>query len=116
MFPPVFLTHTITLIHKSESGQTASGEITYTTTKTKDIKCRLFGAASRNGAGTVYAAKCYLLAGNTIAEDDMIVSGNDGFNRTYWVNSVNTVYEPVQQAISHIVLELRDTEHRREIS
>ena len=46
----------------------------------------------------------------------MIVSGNDGFNRTYWVNSVNTVYEPVQQAISHIVLELRDTEHRREIS
>lgn len=114
MFPPVFLIHEVTLIHKTVSGQTDSGEPTYTTAKTSGIKCRLFGTSSRNETGTVYVAKCVMLPGNTIADDDMIVSGNDGFARNYWVNSVNAVYEPVRNAVSHIVLELRDTEYRRD--
>lgn len=115
MYPPVFLIHTITLIHREESGQTASGEPVYTTTVTTDIPCRLSGAAARSVSGTVYSARCSLYPGHAIAEDDIVIPDNEGYARKYWVNSVQTVYEPTQANVSHIILELRDTEYRREL-
>ncbi len=114
MYPSVFLIHAITLVHRQPAGQSASGEPAYTTTTTDNIPCRLRGAAARNNAGVVYSATCTLLPGHDIAEDDIVISGNEGYNRKYWVNSVNTVYEATGKRISHITLELRDTEYRRE--
>lgn len=112
-YPSVFFIHACTVTQRRATGQDDAGGIVYQETPLPARACRFSSAgAAADASGLIYAAKCAMAPTNDVEQNDIIESSNQGFNRRYWVNSVQQVYEAVGGVISHTVLELRETEYQ----
>lgn len=112
MYPPVFLIHTITLTSISETGRDELGEAIITETVTADIPARLIATPTRDADGVVNNARCVIGNRDLPHENDRVTCNNSGVAREYWINSVKPIYEAVGGNISHIIIELRDTQEK----
>lgn len=112
-FPSCYLIHRCIISHRiATSEQDSYGNPIYTE-ESVEYRCRFAHAGSLPGlGGIVYVARCTVDSSCAVHLDDKLVSTAEGFASEYWVNSVIPILEPLSGRISHLQLELRETEHR----
>ncbi len=112
VYPLDFMVHECVITQHRVVGVDAYGQPIMQEIKLDPRPCRMSSASSRDQTGVIYTAKCSMQATTDVVADDILTCANTGFARQYWVNSVKPVCEPTSDALSHIVLELRETENK----
>ena len=111
-YPKALLIHTCTPILCRKSGEIDQyGNPVITNIEMTVRMCRFSGQVANQGANGYYStARCTLAPTTEIQENDRIKTNTPGFEKEYWVNSVQQVYEATSNLISHTILDLRETE------